>query len=146
MPQLPSRKRKEAGLSCEGQPQGPQLRPGLLLPHHTAFVKKPDDHVFKTFISVHLCKCIDKVWKDTNQTVNTVKPRSEVAGVSQEGAFVFSLNSFWCCLHLAGKGIHTLRIFRFLPSDTFRRPNYQIHTYHQYNPSVQYQRTEMTLS
>lgn len=64
-------KEKEAGLSCRDQPRGSWLRPGLLLPHHTAFVKETDDHVFKTFISVHLCKCIEKVWKDTNQTVNS---------------------------------------------------------------------------
>lgn len=67
----PQQKEKKAGLSCKDQPQGSWLRPGLLLPHHTAFMKKPDGHVFKTFISVQLCKCIEKVWKDTNQTVNS---------------------------------------------------------------------------
>lgn len=67
----PQQKKKEAGLSCKDQSQGSWFRPGPLLPHHTAFVKKPDDHVFKTFISVHLCKCIENVWKDTNQTVNS---------------------------------------------------------------------------
>ena len=71
MPPPSQQKEKEAGLSFKDQPQGSWLRPGPLLPHHTAFVKKPDDHVFKTFISVHLCKCIEKVWKDTNQTVNS---------------------------------------------------------------------------
>lgn len=63
-----------------------------------------------------------------------VNPRGEIAGVNYEVAFASALEAFWC-LHLMGKCIHTLTIFRSLSSDTFGRLDHWPHTHCQCNPS-----------